>query len=167
MTEATKLRLTSRLILGAQPLPDTAAKLRANMGADADTQINPMVLEVEIDGQHRYCCWAGGIVPRTADGSAADWERVQLTLAGQAALEALTSLPFIKRSALVFQEVRLGKTPLAQKVAEAFVRTAPFCAVIVFVGDLANELDGKMAPAFNLSGIVAVDEILGRHQPKH
>lgn len=163
-----KQPLTSSLIVGALPTAETARKMRAQMGLqDDDAQINPMVLEVQIGGRNRYCCWSGGEVPRAPDGGPPDWTQTKLTLAGQAAMEALTALPFLTRKALVFQEVKLGPTPLQQKVVEAFERTADVDAAIVFVGDLAGELDGKMTPAFNLCGMVDLDAILARGKPAH
>lgn len=160
--------LTSKFILGAAPGEDTAAQLRAEVGAEADAQINPCVFEVEVGRQRRYCCWSGGTIPR-APGNSSEVGAVQdirLTLAGRAAMEALTALPFIEHKALVFQELRVGKTPLRQKVVETFYKTAAQQALIVFVGDLAGELDGKMGPAFNLAGYIQLDEILARHAPK-
>jgi hypothetical protein len=159
--------LTSRFILGARPAPETADKLRADMDLGPDAQLNPSVLEVEVGGKLRYCCWSGGAFPRTPEGhSVARPEDVQFTLAGQAAVEALLALPFLPHKVLIFQEMRLGQTPLRDKVLAAFERSADVEAVVVFVGDLAKELDGHMATTFNLSGFVELDDIIAR-QPKH
>jgi len=71
-------------------------------------------------------------------------------MVGRGATEALTSLPG-KTTALIFAELKLGPTPLQEKVKQVIL-DAPEGSRICFLGDLAGSLDGKMGPAFNLAG---------------
>jgi hypothetical protein len=70
-------------------------------------------------------------------------------LIGLATLEALTRT-FPNASALIYQEIKRGKTPLQEKI-KAAILAAPDDALICFVGDMAKELDG-LSKEFNPTG---------------
>lgn len=150
---------TSKLILGAAPPQETIDRLVAGgfiERPDADTELSMSVFQVRVDGTTRYCAWAGGYMDRENP------TLPFLTPFGQAAVDALLTLPFVvadqQRYTLVFQEVRLGATPLPRKVRSCFRMTADVNALVVFVGDLAKELDGHMFKTMNpVDGIHARD----------
>lgn len=99
-----------------------------------------MVFETVFKAKTVYCCWSGGAL---VDGE------LQLTLIGRASMEALVNLPFGSEDEIRFQELRLGHTPLRDKV-RATIMAAPDGAKICFFGDMQGELDGHMAKALNL-----------------
>ncbi|AZP69364.1 hypothetical protein EJJ20_00435 [Pseudomonas poae] len=72
-----------------------------------------------------------------------------MTLVGQAAVEALSNLPQGRNDSLIFQELKLGSTPLRNKV-KATLKRAPANSKICFIGDMQGELDGHLAQVFNL-----------------
>lgn len=116
------------------------------------------VFEVIVDGQARYCCWSGGELTDTSDipDSIAP---IGFSPAGKVAFQMLARLPFVQRR-LAFIQLRMGKTPLREKVLRAF-RTTPHDMMLCFFGDLAKELDGHMHLAFNVQGMVAVKDCIG------
>lgn len=136
----TRAEISSRMFIGAQASPDTMAKL--SMGME-EKIISFCVFETHVGHKKVHCCWSGGRLNR--DGTP------ELTAVGQAALEALCRLPNLEPSVMIFAEVKLGVTPLQWKV-KRIILDAPEGAFICFVGDLANELDGHMGKAFNLTG---------------
>lgn len=161
--------IASKIILGAQPTPKTEQALRISGGFPPDTELTMQVFEVEVDNTVRYCCWAGGeLLP---DPAGVKGIMPHLTPAGQGACEALMRLPYLydddgrSRYTLVFHGVRLGKTPLRDKVISAFRMSADVNAVICFVGDLAKELDGQVAKTMNFHGFVDIGEIAGMRRP--
>lgn len=141
--------LVSHMIVDARPSTVTEARLRARLkGASKNVAVGLCVFEVHLDGFVHHCCWAGGELPRSGPQQGG----VMLTEIGNAAVEALSALPFYAGADhLVVQELILGATPLQDKVVACLRnnRGAP----VAFVGDLAGELDGKMGPAFNLTGM--------------
>jgi hypothetical protein len=164
--------LRSKIILGASPHPDTEQRLRIQGGYPPDAILSMHVFEVEIDNTIRYCCWSGGTLiadPAGFNVASGGPPRAapHLTLAGQAACEALLRLPYLYdrdgrfKCVLVFHGIARGKTPLRDKVMTAFRMSADVKAVICFVGDLAGELDGHMGKTFNLDGVVSINEIRG------
>ena len=68
---------------------------------------------------------------------------VMLTQVGQAALESLTSLHVGKNEIFVMLELKLGLTPLRDKVKDTLRKLASG-SLICFFGDMADELDGHM-----------------------
>jgi hypothetical protein len=93
------------------------------------------------------CCWSGGRV---------DTEKGPVfTPIGACAFDALMRLPLCmgEHPALdvvpVIREIRMGRTPLRDKVIDAILE-APPGARLCFLGDLAGELDGQMNLAFNI-----------------
>lgn len=145
-------KIESRLILGAKPAPEMLAKMQRHLGIEPNVLPQFMVYQVIHEGRTHYCCWSGGRVVG---------DDVQLTTIGLAALESLSYLPSAlgEPSALVFQEMALGPTPLEEKVA-ATLRRAPDGARICFFGDLAIELDGHMGPTFNVVGAIDIDDLI-------
>jgi hypothetical protein len=154
MTDTT---IVSRMILGAEFDPELVKVLREAHGLDEDVQINMNVFETTVSRGKRtgqvLCCWAGGKIDKDGWQNASD---LQLTLAGRAAIDALMKLPACvdpkpgRTGRMVVRELRIGKTPLRDKVIDAVLAAEPGDR-IAFVGDLAGELDGKMGVTFNPS----------------
>lgn len=141
------LKLESKLIEGTKPSAKALERIKEEMQLPDGISINLMVFEVNYDNKKYYCCWSGGEI---RNGT------LYLTPVGQAAMEALTELPIGNNNTLIIQELRLGETPLKAKVKKA-LKKAGANSKICFVGDMAGELDGHMAQAFNLvSGTVKV-----------
>lgn len=142
-------KIVSQMIIGATAEEDTLKRLRERQKLPTADHIGFSVFKTTVGTKTIYCCWSGGRLNKDA--------QPELTLVGKGALEALCSLPNVmgmgipKPSALIFAEVRLGKTPLTDKVKERILQ-APENAFICFVGDLAKELDGHMGKAFGLTG---------------
>lgn len=144
--------IVSRWIFGATCDDAHLAKIReANPDMPRDVQVSLSVMETTASRGSRsrrvLCCWAGGDI--------ADDGQVLITVIGQAAVDALMRLPacmddgLAEKGRLVFRQVKLGKTPLRDKVIDAVLDAAPGDR-LCFIGDLARELDGKMGPAFNI-----------------
>ncbi|GAB0084363.1 hypothetical protein I4I80_02730 [Pseudomonas syringae pv. tomato] len=132
--------LKSTLITGSKPEASTLLRVQEQMGLKPGQSMQFMVYEVEFDRKKYYCCWSGGEI---IGGE------THLTLVGQAAMEALANLPLGNNDALIVQELKLGPTPLRNKIKAAFKR-APGNSKICFVGDMQGELDGHMHAAFNI-----------------
>lgn len=138
---ATPPRLVSRLILGATASPETLAEIRAHKPhLRAAEKINFSVFESTVDGKVVYCCWSGGYIKDN---------HPHLTDVGRGAIEALLSMPLGQNETIAFQELKLGPTPLREKVINCLLKVAP-ATKVCFVGDLAGELDGHMSLAFNI-----------------
>ncbi|MCI7949320.1 hypothetical protein GOY59_02175 [Klebsiella pneumoniae] len=131
--------IKSRMIHGVQPNPDTLAEIRQQMGIGEDKEIVFMALEVEFDRKTYYCSLSGG---KLEDGEPV------LTLVGRAALEVIVNHPS-PNDTLVFQQVKLGETPLKNKV-KAALKNAPANSKICFFGDMHGELDGVLSDVFNI-----------------
>ena len=132
--------IETKFIEGTKPEPETLLELQKSTGLPTDKSIMLSVFEMSHKGKVVYCCWAGG---------ALDNGQPRLTLVGKAAVEALINLPLGSNAALIFQELKIGPTPLKEKVRAAFARAEPG-AKICFIGDLQGELDGEFPRAFNL-----------------
>lgn len=100
------------------------------------------------------CCWSGGWMDKNREAF--------LSPVGRAAVDALMRLPacmddqLAETARLVIRELRVGPTPLQDKVIDAILEAKPgdrYC----FVGDLAGELSGKMFPTFNVTDVLFVD----------
>jgi hypothetical protein len=131
--------IKSTLIIGAKPSDKTLLKAQKALGLAPDQAMEFMVFEVEYDHDTYYCCWSGGYMENGEPF---------MTPAGQAAFEALANLPFGQKR-LIIQELKLGETPLQDKIKMTLTR-ANAGDKICFFGDMAGELDGHMSPAFNL-----------------
>lgn len=141
--------IVSRMIIGAETDPALVAKLDLPPGAEANFCVFESTASRGPVARRVLCCWSGGHI---------DPERGALfTPAGMAACDTLMRLPACMddrpadQGRLVLREVKLGKTPLRDKVIDAILAAAPGDR-LCFVGDLAGALDGKMGPAFNLAG---------------
>lgn len=142
-TKPTAAEILSHLIIGPRASEETEAAIRKNQ--KVFQEIGFCVFKTYVGHKWVYCCWAGGkLEMRDAKASPL------VSLIGQGAIEALSNLPG-EASALIFAEIRLGKTPIQDKVKQAIL-DAPDGARICFIGDLAGELDGKMSLAFNITG---------------
>lgn len=139
----TAAEILSHLIIGPRANPETEAAIQKQQRTDQEPGF--CVFKTYVGHKWVYCCWAGGKLERNGDKCSP-----LVTLIGQGATEALENLPG-QGSALIFAEVRLGKTPLQDKVKQVIL-DAPDGARICFIGDLAGELDGKMSLAFNITG---------------
>ena len=141
------MSLVSRLIEGTKPEAQTIIELQQAAKLPVDTQLNMMVFETSFKEKKAYTCMSGGVVE---DG------QPKLTLVGRAALEALINLPLGNNEKLVFQELKLGPTPLREKVRAAIMRAEPGMK-ICFIGDMQGELDGHMLKALNfVPGVIKV-----------
>lgn len=134
------MSLSSKLIHGTKPEASTIAEIQRVMGLPPERQIALMVLETTFKSKKIYCCLSGGHIK---DG------QPQLTLIGKAAMEALVNLPLGDDSLFIIQELKVGPTPIRDKVRAAVMR-APEGAKLCFVGDMQGELDGVALAAFNL-----------------
>lgn len=132
--------LKSTLIAGSKPEAGTLLRIQEHMGLQPGQSIQFMVYQVEFDRKKYYCCWSGGEVK---DG------QPHMTLVGQAAMEALANLPRGKNDALIIQELKIGPTPLRNKI-KATLKRAPADSKICFLGDMQGELDGLVHQAFNV-----------------
>lgn len=116
--------------------------------------ISLSVFEALVDSQPRYCCWSGGKIQATDSPIP-----VAFTPTGLAAFNALNKLPFFTGK-IAFIELRMGRTPIREKVLRAF-RNFPPEVMLCFFGDLAKELDGQMHQSMNVVGFVEVKDCVG------
>lgn len=135
------MSLVTKLIEGTKPEAETMLEIQQKMSIPTDKSINFMVFETSFKEKKVYTCWSGGEIKNGEP---------RLTLIGRAALEALINLPMGNDDKLIFQELKLGPTPIKDKVRAAIMR-ADAGAKICFIGDLQGELDGLMPKAFNLA----------------
>lgn len=142
-----KNEFTTVAIQGPHPSPSTRALLEEQAGIKKDVVLNYQVFEVRFAQKTLYCCWSGGHV---------EGGELHLTLAGQAALEALQNMPVGSNEHLTVKSLKVGPTPLKTKVLNTF-KNLPDQSKVCFVGDLKRDLDGLMSTAFNLqSGHIVV-----------
>jgi hypothetical protein len=152
--------IESRLILGAQPPDDIAQAIRESENLAPDAVISPCVFEVQVCGQTRYCCWSGGRMMPGEDGN----PEPEFTPMGHVAFAALLSLPFLSKKKIIIQQIVKGRTPIRDKVINAFLASRGTKAPICFVGDLAGELDGEMFKSVNMAGFVELSECIERNK---
>jgi hypothetical protein len=134
------MSLSSKLIHGTKPEAATITELQQAMGLRNDQQIALMVFETSFKDKKIYCCLSGGDIE---DGEP------RLTLVGKAALEALVNLPMGDSTSLIFQQLKVGPTPVREKMRAAVMR-APAGAKLCFIGDMQGELDGVAFNALNV-----------------
>jgi len=134
------MSLSSKMIHGTKPEAGTLAEIQRTARLPTDKQINLMVFETKFKDKKVYCCLSGGAI---VDGEP------HLTLVGRGALEALSNLPMGDQTALIFQELKVGATPIRDKVRAAVMR-APAESKICFIGDMQGELDGVAFQALNV-----------------
>lgn len=142
------MSLSSKLIQGTKPEASTLAEVQEMMRIPKDRQIALMVFETKFKDKTIYCCLSGGVL---RDG------QPSLTLVGRAALEALINLPMGDSQPLIIQELKVGPTPVSDKVRAAVMK-APTGAKLCFVGDMQGELDGVAFKALNVGrDVVHID----------
>lgn len=100
-----------------------------------------MVFETSFKDKKIYTCWSGSLIENGEP---------KLTLIGLAALEALVNLPLGSNQQLVFQELKIGPTPLREKVRATVMKASPGMK-ICFIGDMQGELDGHMFKVFGVT----------------
>jgi hypothetical protein len=130
--------MKSRLI-EATASPEIEANLSQLNEIPGNCNLRFMVFETTCHGKTINICLSGG---RMVDGEP------ELTLIGSAAFEALIRLPGDCK-AMVFKEIKIGKTPLREKV-EQTIMEAPEGARICFFGDMSGELDGVLLDSLNM-----------------
>lgn len=135
------MSLVTKFIEGTKPEVETLLELQQKAGIPPGKSIMLSVFETSFKEKKIYCCWSGGAI---------EGGEPKLTLVGKAALEALLNLPLGNNDKLVFQEIKLGATPLKEKI-RATVMRAEAGTKICFIGDMQGELDGHMHKAFNLT----------------
>ena len=133
------LTIPARLIIGSLPSEETIKEFM-DLGHNKE-QIGFIVFEVVYEGKTIYCAWAGG---KVVNGSP------EFTLIGRGAVESLMNLPMGSKD-LVIQELKLGKTPISKKIKDCLSHL-PDRSKVCFLGDMANELDGKLASNFSFVG---------------
>lgn len=136
--------INAKLIIGSDPDAETLAEFKKHMNPDPDALLGFSVFELEYKGRIFYCCWSGGKM--TPEGP-------MLTLIGQAALESLRNLPMGDNSVLIIQEMRLGVTPLKDKIIALLEKTKEN-SKICLLGDLEGELSGQIGNVFTPVGII-------------
>lgn len=150
--------------IGAMPEEMDLLRTQFKVGKDVHPkEITMAVFEVIVNGTARYCCWSGGGAHLTEAPTDAASLVQHLSPAGLVAQQMLCRLPFFQRK-LAFIQLRMGKTPLRDKILRAFSTTPPDL-MLCFFGDLAKELDGHMHLAFNVKGYVALSDCIGIQAP--
>jgi hypothetical protein len=139
-------KIQSKMITGVSASEITNRRLTNKTGLQPGQKLAYMVMKVKLDHKTYYCCLSGG---ELKDGAA------HFTEIGKAALETLLALPVGNDDELVMQEVKLGVTPLDQKVKQT-LRKLPSGSKICFFGDMAGALDGVLFDVFNVSGTTEV-----------
>lgn len=121
-------------------------EIKKDGGLPMDSKPRYLVLKTYLGSKFVYCCLSGGVL---VEGE------VKLTQVGKAALEALCNITSSSKEVILFQEVKLGPTPLKVKVKK-YLKKVPNNSCICFFGDMTNELDGVLLDVFNLQGTVSV-----------
>ncbi len=138
--------IQSKMITGVSASEITNRRITSDIGLQPGQKVTYTVMKVKLDHKTYYCCLSGG---KFENGEAL------LTEIGRAALETLLALPVGIDTSVVMQEVKIGSTPLSQKVKQT-LRKLPSGSKICFFGDMAGELDGVLIDAFNVSGTTEV-----------
>jgi hypothetical protein len=143
--------IVSRMILGAQADPKLVRKVARSAHVPKGAQINFCIFQTTASRGGRagrvLCCWSGGKLDKK--------NGPLMSPAGMAAADALMNLPACMddfpgtKGRLVIRELKLGPTPLRDKVIDAVLEAQPGDR-LCFLGDLAGELDGKMGLTFNI-----------------
>ena len=145
--------IESKLIMCA-PTPEESADLTLLSQEPVDPlAIRMPVYEATVGSVTRMCCFAGGSVTGGSDGTFGI-DDFQLTAYGVCMASMFLRL-FPHETSATFAEIRLGPTPLITKIC-AVITTAPGGGII-FVGDMAGELDGKIPPLMNITEMLVDD----------
>jgi hypothetical protein len=151
--------IVSRLIVGARCDP----RHERTLVPDPDGVVPAFcVFEVTASRGPRarrvLACWSGGALDRSKVKDRTfikELSGIWFSPVGLGAFQAMMRLPACMDDypaitpLPVIRELRVGKTPLREKVIDA-VLEAPPGGRLCFLGDLAGELDGQMALAFNM-----------------
>lgn len=138
--------IKSYLIDNAAASTGREYRVKTNLGLPMDSKPRFTVFKTFVDKKIVYVAWAGGEIK---DGE------IYLTELGQAAADVLAALPVGSNELLIMQELKIGKTPIKNKVKKV-LKKAPRNSKILFFGDMANTLDGEMDPALNLQGTTTI-----------
>lgn len=139
-------KLKSKMITGVSASEITNRRITRDMGISPGTQIAYMLLKVKLENKNYYCCLSGGHIENN---------ETYFTEVGKAAFETLLHLPAGNDSDVVVQEIKIGQTPLEEKV-KTILRKLPSGSRVCFLGDMAGELDGVLFNVFNVSGSTEV-----------
>lgn len=134
------MKIQSTIIGNAKPNPTILRQLAEELDLDDDSKIRLMVLQIQAPEKTVYACLSGGLLVD---------HQIHLTNVGMAAVDALMSIPSGSDSPLIFQELKLGKTPLPEKIERIIDHITPNGKVCLF-GDMSGELDGHIIQAINL-----------------
>lgn len=126
-------------ILDCKPNKETAEHFRKVHGLAEDQELIFIVFRAKFNEKTFYCSWSGGELLQ---------DDVAFTMIGKAAFECLVNLP-VGNKDMIFQELKIGPTPLLVKVTALFEKL-PDQSRICFIGDMAQALDGKIGTIFNL-----------------
>jgi hypothetical protein len=140
--------INAKLIIGSKASDETEQEIRKFHPTEPDQAMGFSVFEIEHKGRIFYCCWSGGKM--TAEGP-------MFTLIGLAAFEQLQNLPMGNNGRLVIQEMKLGKTPLKEKII-ALLEGTPEHSKICLLGDIEGELKGQLAIVLNPVGVIELDD---------
>lgn len=141
------MTITSKLIFGSKPSKETLKALKKETKVPTKAALGFMLFEVAVADKTVYCCFSGGEIEANGE--------LNFSLVGLAAIEALINLPMAPKAPLILQELKVGPTPVAEKI-HAALRHSPADAKICFIGDMAGELDGRIFPALNV-GFEVID----------
>jgi hypothetical protein len=154
--------IVSRLIVGARCDQTYERELLAAAKTTPDGLPAFCVFEVTASRGTKtrrvLCCWSGGALDRNKVKDRTftkETSGIRFSPVGLAALQALMRLPVCMddspalKPLTVIREIKLGPTPLRDKVIDAVLEAQPG-ARLCFLGDLDGELEGKMSPAFNI-----------------
>lgn len=138
--------IKSYLIENAAASVGIEYKIKQDLGLPMETKPRFTVFKTHVGKKIVYVAWSGGEIK---DGE------VYFTPLGQAALDVLSALPVGSNETLIIQELLKGSTSIKSKVRKA-LKKAPRNSKIVFVGDMANTLDGEMVEALNMEGTIEI-----------
>lgn len=127
-------------ILDCKPSKATAEHFRKVHGLAEDQELIFIVFRVKFNEKTFYCSWSGGELFQ---------DNVAFTMVGRAAFECLANLP-VGNKDMIFQELKIGPTPLLEKVTALFEKV-PDQSRICFIGDMAHALDGHIGTIFDLN----------------
>jgi hypothetical protein len=140
--------INAKLIIGSTISIETELEIKESFPTEPGQAMGFFVFEIEYKGRIFYCSWSGGELRP---------EGIAMTLVGRAAYESLKNLPMGNNGAIVVQEMKLGKTPLKDKII-ALLEETPEYSKICFLGDLEGELSGQINNVFTPVGMIDLDD---------
>lgn len=140
--------INAKLIIGSKISMETELEIKECFPTEPGQAMGFSVFEIEYKGRIFYCSWSGGqLAP----------QGLMMTLIGRAAYEQLKNLPMGNSGPIVVQEMKLGKTPLKDKII-ALLEATPEHSKICFLGDIEGDLNGQMGKVFNPVGVIELPE---------